>query len=429
MELVSMAGTPVWVARIDLRDPAAVGVIWLAGQREALHPPVPAAGDAPFAAFLAAARPAVAVNGTFFSLAPGRPTMGTLVTAGILANHVAWRPVGITFGLGPGNRPELVPAGQASWRNHWLSLAGGPRLLTDGRITLEAGGIHDPAVLGVATRTAIGFDDAGKTLVVASIGAPVSLRREAEIMRSLGAWQALNLDGGTSRAIADPQVRVAGGRALTNVLAFYDARHPAPASLLAAFHSFRAVPAAPPPLAPGVDPGPFAAGRVTPYKVLTPRRRLDFEGWDFGPAGGAPAVRNVDGWLDLGKAGPTGVFAPWPRARRDYVVEALVQGSHGRLVVDAEVQAARFSGVALDWTVGRPPVLVRLAYGRTADRWEGRAGWSAGRHRVRLVARGASLEAWLDGRLAVAGRRLGPSRGIGFEGPLMVTRLVVGPPP
>jgi hypothetical protein len=428
---IMVAGVPVLVQRIDLRDPATVGVVWLAGQRDALAPPVPAAGDAPFASFLSAARPAVAVNGTFFSLAPGRPTMGTLVTAGILANHVAWRPAGTSFGLAAGNRPELAPATTAAWRRHWLELAGGPRLLAGGKVALAptAEGIHDPAVLGVATRTALGFDRAGRQLILASTQEAVSLRQEAAIMQQLGAWEALNLDGGTSRAIAAPMVQVAPGRPLTNVLAFYDARHPAPARLLAAFRAFKGVDAAPPPLAPGLDPGPFAAGRVTPYRVLGARRGLDFEGWGFGPAGGAPAVRNVDGWLDLRQAGPNGVFAPWPRPRRDYVFEALVAGARGRVVLDARLHATRFGGLALAWREGARPELSWLAEGRPLGRWTATQVWAPGRHRLRAVVRGRNARLWLDGRMLVAGLRQMPGPGLGLDGSMLITRLQQAPPP
>jgi hypothetical protein len=372
----------------------------------------------------------VAVNGTFFSLAPGRPTMGTLVTAGILANHVAWRPVGTSFGLGPGNRPSLVPAGQAAWRRHWLELAGGPRLLAGGREALApaAEGIHDPAVLGPATRTALGYDREGRWLVLASIQAPVSLRQEAAIMRALGAWEALNLDGGTSRGFALGNVIARPGRPLTNVLAFYDARHPAPAALATAFRRFTGVAASPPPLAPGVDPGPFAAGRVTPYKVLSARRGLDFEGWGFAPALGSPAVRNVDGWLDLRKVGPGGVVAPWPRPRRDYTFTCLVAGERGRVVLDARGGAAGWTGLALAWEAGKPARLAWLDRGKATDVRVDARPWSAGRHQLRVVVRGQQARAWVDGREALATRRPAPGPGLGLDGPLMVTRLALGPP-
>ena len=150
-------GVAVEVVSIDLTDPQTVLAVQLAGQADMLHPPVPARGAMPFARFLATAKCAAAINGTFFSLALGTPTMGTLVTSGVLANHVAWRPKGTAFGLTAGNRPNFAPAADAAWRRQWLSLAAGPRLLVAGRTVLRpvAEGITDPDVLGAATRTAI----------------------------------------------------------------------------------------------------------------------------------------------------------------------------------------------------------------------------------------------------------------------------------
>jgi Phosphodiester glycosidase len=121
-----------------------------------------------------------------------------------------------------GSRPVVDLAVRAAGRP--LSLAGqalvtvgGPRLLTDGRVSvaarpegfapLEAPGFFGSFVASRQPRTLAGVKTDGRLLLVTVDGrrpgwsAGVTLSEAARVMRSLGARDALNLDGGGSSAM------------------------------------------------------------------------------------------------------------------------------------------------------------------------------------------------------------------------------------
>lgn len=51
-------------------------------------------------------------------------------------------------------------------------------------------------------------------------------------MKSFGCHEAMNLDGGASKALAaNGKILVPAGRPLTNVIVVYDGKNPAPAAL------------------------------------------------------------------------------------------------------------------------------------------------------------------------------------------------------
>ena len=48
-------------------------------------------------------------------------------------------------------------------------------------------------------------------------------------MKAIGCYEAMNLDGGASRALAaSSKILVPAGRSLTNAIVVYDGKHPAP---------------------------------------------------------------------------------------------------------------------------------------------------------------------------------------------------------
>jgi hypothetical protein len=94
------------------------------------------------------------------------------------------------------------------------AVSGGPRLVEGGRIAVrsaaegfDAPGLYGRFVLGRNPRTLAGVTATGELLLVTVDGrrpgysAGVSLRDAALVMRSLGARDALNLDGGGSTAM------------------------------------------------------------------------------------------------------------------------------------------------------------------------------------------------------------------------------------
>jgi len=95
----------------------------------------------------------------------------------------------------------------------------GPRLLTGGRITVDpaAEGFRDPKILyASAARSAVGLTGDGRMILATSVG---TIREMAQVMRRLGASDAMAFDGGASaglwfrgRYVTEP------GRLLNNAL-------------------------------------------------------------------------------------------------------------------------------------------------------------------------------------------------------------------
>jgi exopolysaccharide biosynthesis protein len=101
-------------------------------------------------------------------------------------------------------------------------------------------GFKDPSVLGSSARTAIGFTQDGTKLVLVNFEINLSLQQEAEAMKAIGCYEAMNLDGGASRALASKNnILVPAGRPLTNVIVIYDGTNPAPTALQQAWLRFQ----------------------------------------------------------------------------------------------------------------------------------------------------------------------------------------------
>ncbi len=106
-----------------------------------------------------------------------------------------------------------------SFANMTQAISGGPRLVVDGRIAVHPWleGFRDPQLFQVVERSAVGITLDRRRLILAT--ATGTLHDIARIMRRLGAYEAMNLDGGASsglwargRYLTQPQ------RLLTNAL-------------------------------------------------------------------------------------------------------------------------------------------------------------------------------------------------------------------
>ena len=108
------------------------------------------------------------------------------------------------------------------WQRVNDGIGAGPRLLTDGRVTLDAAseGFHDAKVLSDrGQRSAIGILHNGNVILVTVAGPTCA--ELAQIMQQLGAVQAMNLDGGASSALyCNGQTLTSPGRDLSNALLF-----------------------------------------------------------------------------------------------------------------------------------------------------------------------------------------------------------------
>ncbi|MEH1768904.1 phosphodiester glycosidase family protein [Nostoc sp.] len=222
---------------IDLTDPKTFITIGLANNATLANTNQKTSGDEEFNNLVARHHAAVVANGTFFAKNSQKTVMGNMVAAGRFLKYSQWENFGTTLGLRVGNKPEMVTArvdGKPQWNQHWLSITCGPRLLRQGQIWLkpDVEGFKDPHVLGTGERTAIGFPADGTKLFLINFDSGLTLQQEAQVMKAIGCHEAMNLDGGASKAFAaNGKILVPAGRPLTNVIVVYDSKNPAPADL------------------------------------------------------------------------------------------------------------------------------------------------------------------------------------------------------
>lgn len=241
----SLGGVPAQVITIDLSDPHTQLDILLANKAPRANSAQEQFGDEAFGSMTQRAKAATVINGTFFSKDAQKRVMGNMVRTGIFVKYSRWENFGTTFGLDAQHRPDMftVRDGDAPrWEQHWFSITAGPRLLKDGQpwINPVKEGFQDPHVLNAASRVALGYSRDGKTLYLVSFLRTLTLAQEAAAMKALGAWQAMNLDGGASKALAfRGRTLMAPSRRLTNAIAVYDSVSPAPETFKKSRSSFQ----------------------------------------------------------------------------------------------------------------------------------------------------------------------------------------------
>ena len=175
-----------------------------------------------FRRFVKESKPLAAINGTFFDTR----------TATIICNLMAGGKlltegrVGHSLRIDNQNRAQLVSTAGKAARflnlKEWaFGVSSGPTLIRSGEFVLtpRREGFRDPGLLGIAARSAIGITKHNK-LILVTVKYPVRLQRMAWMMKSLGAVDALNLDGGSSSALyVDGRFVTRPRRLLTNVVA------------------------------------------------------------------------------------------------------------------------------------------------------------------------------------------------------------------
>lgn len=239
-----VGGIEFYQTTIDLTDSKTFVTIGLANNAVQANSARVSHGAEKFPRMVRRAKAAVVSNGTFFSEDAQRRVMGNMVAGGKFLKYSPWENYGTTLGIRAGKQPEMVTAridGKPNWKEHWFSLTGGPRLLKQGKVSLSPRreGFTDPHVMGVARRVAIGYPRSGKKLVLATFLAPLSLEQEAKLMRAIGCYEAMNLDGGSSLALSKSgRILVPTTRGLTNAIVVYDAKHPAPRKLRESWVAF-----------------------------------------------------------------------------------------------------------------------------------------------------------------------------------------------
>jgi hypothetical protein len=237
-------GVPYYQVTIDLSDPDSYLVVRLPGKATQANSTTFTAGHENFESFLKRYPCAAMVNGTFFSKDDQERVMGNLVSEGKIMKYSQWENYGTTLSLRQGDYPEMVTAraeGRPKWDEHWFSLTCGPRLLKNGEVWVnpELEGFTDPHVLGCGSRAAIGFPKSRDRIYLITFLRGLSLAEEAKAMKAIGCWEAMNLDGGASKALFHDTVVMKPGRGLTNVLVVYDAAHKAPPEVIDSWRQFQ----------------------------------------------------------------------------------------------------------------------------------------------------------------------------------------------
>lgn len=131
----------------------------------------------------------IAINGGFFT--PEFASLGLLVQSGKKNNPIKMTSWWHIFQM---NRFKPMIISKQSFEltpDIEMAIEAGPRILSDGH-TLE--GLKET----LAERTAIGIDRSGKIIIAVTENYMVSLSKFAEYLTSVGCYDALNLDGGSS---------------------------------------------------------------------------------------------------------------------------------------------------------------------------------------------------------------------------------------
>jgi hypothetical protein len=238
-----------------------------------------------FTRMMARARPAAAITGTFFGLNNREPT-GDLVIDG----RTCWRGfIGTALAITANNRVEFVPTRYKdcfiNWSRYQSVMRGGPSLLAGREFSVApaAEGFFSLGEFSRHWRTAVGLTDDNRLLLVA-VRQSITLWELAKVMYSLGAWDAVALDGGTSTALYFGGKVVANpGRPMTNLLLIYSekSRYQAMRPQLGAPQRTAARPA-PPRLGPVVTHGStdgsgFEAALPDPARPRPDAYRLDMK--------------------------------------------------------------------------------------------------------------------------------------------------------
>ncbi len=162
-------------------------------------------------------RAQAAINGGFFDMSAGNcPALDLVKIGGVL--KTANRLTGAAqrcFGVDRDNAPmwRWVPAGE-DWAAAWHALGAYPNLVTNGAVDIVPEKTSD-FFAGRHNRTAIGVTGSGQMLLVTvdgrtAAGRGMTMRDLAQHMVSLGAVEAVNLDGGGSTTMWIPDGSVNG---------------------------------------------------------------------------------------------------------------------------------------------------------------------------------------------------------------------------
>lgn len=227
-------GVAIWKATIDLNNPQTI--VTLAPTAD-----VQKAGG--FVNFVKNSNAALIASGTF------KEDKGwTMISEGKLLGNTGeskgWSNYTV-LGLKSRNLPELsarAKLNEQNWAQYWFAITGHPRLVSNGIPGVTE--ISPDSTLnrtGALGRAAIGFSSKTKTLyhVITKVG--ISLQKLAEVMRAIGCDEAMNLEGGNGRLLAQNGTLLVSGEVRAPLLVVYDAKNKAPENIRIAWERFQNV--------------------------------------------------------------------------------------------------------------------------------------------------------------------------------------------
>ncbi|MHB1001494.1 MAG: phosphodiester glycosidase family protein [Armatimonadota bacterium] len=190
------------------------------GSNVEIRPVLAKEGGESFGDMIGRLKPYAAVNGTYYD--ENMRPLGDILADGKMINRGGYRNgVGVTRS----GRVEFIrkSKGRLSWRGYRSGVAAGPRLVTDGKVSLDpvADGFSKRSLTIKAWRTGIARKKNGNMLLVVARKS-LTLREFADLMVDLGAVQALNLDGGGACGLYhDGKTLATPSLPMTNIIAVY----------------------------------------------------------------------------------------------------------------------------------------------------------------------------------------------------------------
>jgi len=210
---VNACGIAAHVVTVNLTDAQTRVSVALAGGG-------PGKGES-FKSIVGRTHPRAAITGTFFDTRTLMPT-GDIAVFGQVVHTGS---VGSALCIDSRNKAAIVPLAKGrkqSWTGYETVLCCGPALVSRGRVSvcLRRDGFGR-SLSSPARRTAVGITRSGKLLLVA-VNGKTTLSRVAKLMLSIGAVDALSLDGGSSTGFySNARFLAVPCRKLTNVLVVY----------------------------------------------------------------------------------------------------------------------------------------------------------------------------------------------------------------
>ena len=234
---VTVAGTPILKASVDLNDPETIFIVVPVEEVERIGG---------FTQFARSSGAALVLNTTFKDASKRNWTkisQGSVIEGEASMNWTT----GTVLSLSHNNFPEMIDRVEGpDWRNYWFAVTSEPRLIKNGEI-VDTSNASPYLNSRVFQRSAIGFSRNTNTLyhvITDERDGKVSLPQLATIMQSLGCDEAVNLEGGDGVLLSHGNTIHINDVELHNqpvrapVIVVYNRDYPAPREIRASWQRF-----------------------------------------------------------------------------------------------------------------------------------------------------------------------------------------------